>query len=64
MRIIRISRGILSKGGLILSTSNKEEILDEVEVFIDEGSEGDCFLLTIEEMSEENFNNLPEFNGW
>ena len=42
---------------------NKEDLPSQVEMLF-EGEVGDRILLTIAEMPDEEYKNLPEFTGW
>ena len=41
-----------------------ESVIDELRQVLPEMGEGDSFTVTVEEMDEEEYKNLPEFMGY
>jgi hypothetical protein len=58
-------------GGCIIKVPGKGEFNDPVDVVVDElrnmiedGSHGDMLHITVLDMSEAEYNKLPEWTGW
>lgn len=61
MKVVRITQEENEQGGLILRSFNEiaSQLMD-----VNENEVGDKYVLHIEEMSEEDFKNLPEWDGF
>lgn len=63
-RVVRIQLNGLVGGMVLDAQADRDGVLDEVKLFLDEMTPGDYISLTIEEISNEALAALPEFTGW
>lgn len=65
MQVLKITVNGTDGPTLILSQDQTHDILlSEIDAMFDGGENGDSMVLTLGEMSQEDFNNLKEFEGF
>ena len=62
MRIYGVHHKTLQSG--ICLWQNMEDALEEIKAHLEEGDTGDVIEIIITEMTEEDYNVLPEFEGY